>query len=374
VSIAETVSRGRRIKLRFTPEAFRNRLLLWICVQHIPFSVVENAEFRDLLTYSQPTLHSDFRGDNDTFPHSHTTIGVWILELFALCRIVLISYIQQSKSSMHISFDLWSSPQKYSFLGVIGHFIDHNWKNVTILLGLKRLYGPHTGANMASLLIEVIKTYDISKRLGYCMIDNASDNDTALDTVEDYMQSLHIPWEANEHRLRCFGHIVNLIVGAFLSNKPVKQVRQSKPVRRKGKSVLPIYKADKVKWVRPVDAVTYIHIIVHFAMLTGQRIEEFESYTVSTGDEDLHLIKDQETRWFSVYYSLVRALILRNSIDLFVFNHRHALPTVKNLSHCQMVTDDWNYIKEVVDFMAPFEQLIKVLEHRDENGKITSIH
>ncbi len=34
-----------------------------------------------------------------------------------------------------------------------------------------------------------------------------------------------------------------------------------------------------------------------------------------------------------------------------------------------MTAEDWNYIKEVVEFMVPFEQPTKVLENKDENGQ-----
>lgn len=221
---------------------------------------------------------------------------------------------------------------------------------------------------MASLLIEVLQTYKLAPRLGFCMMDNASDNDTALDTIEAYMHKLKLPWVADQHRLRCFGHVVNLIVTAFLSNRPLKANRAKPKAPRRPKGYPPIEKVDKVKWTRPVDAVTLVHIICYFIMASDQRIQEFQSYAGASNDEELLPIKDQETRWFSVFYSLVRALLLRNSIDLFVLNHRTSQPDVKDLSAAQITNEDWNYIKEVVAFMVPFEKLTKLLEHKDENG------
>ena len=71
-----------------SPEVFRQKLLRMIAVLHLPFSVVESDEFRDLMLYSSPAL----RG-NDTLPKSGTTIKTWMLELFLLSQAILITLL-----------------------------------------------------------------------------------------------------------------------------------------------------------------------------------------------------------------------------------------------------------------------------------------
>jgi len=65
-------------------------------------------------------------------------------------------------------------------LGIIGHFVDHEWRARTILLSMRPLYGSHAGINMAQLVIDVIKCYSLARILGYYVIDNVGDNNTTL--------------------------------------------------------------------------------------------------------------------------------------------------------------------------------------------------
>jgi hypothetical protein len=37
----------------------------------------------------------------------------------------LISMLQSCGTSVYLSFDLWTSPNKYAFLGVVCYFIDY---------------------------------------------------------------------------------------------------------------------------------------------------------------------------------------------------------------------------------------------------------
>jgi hypothetical protein len=76
-------------------------------------------------------------------------------------------------------------------LGIVGHFIDCNFKARTVLLGLKRLLDPHSGENMAQLLIEAIKAYKLAKVLGFCVLDSAEDNDTSFRVVESVTASVN---------------------------------------------------------------------------------------------------------------------------------------------------------------------------------------
>ena len=84
---------------------------------------------------------------------------------------------------------------------------------------MKRLLGPHTRENMSSLVKEVLGTYKLGPRLGYCILDNAGDNDTCLRAIEEHLHIQGIIWDADAHRLRCFGHIINLVASAFIENK-----------------------------------------------------------------------------------------------------------------------------------------------------------
>jgi hypothetical protein len=72
------------------------------------------------------------------------------------------------------------------------YFIDRSFKTRTIVLGIKRLYSPYSRENIAPLLIEILKTYNLGTRLGFCVLDNTSDNNIILRSVEVYLRFISI--------------------------------------------------------------------------------------------------------------------------------------------------------------------------------------
>jgi hypothetical protein len=139
-------------------------------------------------------------------------------------------------AQIYLSFDLWTSPNNFSILGIVCHFINAEFKACTLLLGMKRLFRPHSGENLAQLVIKSVQTYNLANRLGFCVMDNAGDNNTALVTIQNYLYNLpqSVNWSGSYHRLRCFGHVVSLVANAFTANKPLNtaKVRVPKGLRK----------------------------------------------------------------------------------------------------------------------------------------------
>jgi hypothetical protein len=346
-------------KAQFSAEVFRWKLLRCIAVLHLPYSIVEHDEFRDLLLYCSPHLRRD-----NTLPKSGKSIKVWMIELFLLQQAFLVALLQASRAMVHISFDLWTSPNHYCMLGVVCHFIDKNWVNRTVLLALKPLKGKHCGVNIGNILIEVLKAYSLFEFLGFCVTDNAGDNDTSMLSVQAYLATLSITWVAEHHRLRCLGHIINLIATAFTANESLK-IRAG--ARQRRVSGAPRVKKPKVE--RPVDCITKLHEIIKYIMAPGQRQDEFLSGSAELHIELLRPVRDQDTRWFSIYLMLARAIKLKDSIDLFVSRHLvPKYPGEKTLAEWVMSPDDWLYCNDVIAFMKPMYLLLKSLEGKNENG------
>jgi hypothetical protein len=120
--------------------------------------------------------------------------------------------LARSRSKITVSFDAWSSPNYALLLGVVGYWIDSKRKLRTGLLGLKVLDG-HYGADMADVLLKLIRTYNIEDKIGAFQTDNASNNDTALAVLAANITGA---FDTKQLRLRCFGHIINLVVKALL--------------------------------------------------------------------------------------------------------------------------------------------------------------
>ena len=77
--------------------------------------------------------------------------------------------------------------------------------------------GPHTGKNQATYFWTTIQQYGIEGKISKFNIDNTRNNDTLLQENAQIMQFHNIlPIPPVYDCLRCFGHIINLVVKGFL--------------------------------------------------------------------------------------------------------------------------------------------------------------
>lgn len=60
-----------------------------------------------------------------------------------------------AKSRIHISADLWTSPNNYALLGIVAHWCDINDTLQAALIALPKLYGAHTGANIGKAILGI---------------------------------------------------------------------------------------------------------------------------------------------------------------------------------------------------------------------------
>ena len=67
-----------------------------------------------------------------------------------------------------------------AYLKVVGHFMGVNNNVKTVLLGIRRITGSHTGESLARHLIKLIDDYRIKDNLGYFMLNNADNMDTIV--------------------------------------------------------------------------------------------------------------------------------------------------------------------------------------------------
>ena len=89
-------------------------------------------------------------------------------------------------------------------------------KSCHVLLRLKRLHGAHSGENQSQVIIALLQEYQLTKKVGYFTLDNVSNNNVALASLVEKLKELGIIFNPVEHQLCCIGHVINLVVKAFL--------------------------------------------------------------------------------------------------------------------------------------------------------------
>jgi hypothetical protein len=185
--------------------AFRRALIHWIILAHIALSCVEQEAFRALIGLLNPViLQYLFRAGN--------SIRKLIMEDFQQRRERVKEDLRAARSRIHISFDLWTSPNSMAMNGVIAHYLTKDLIARSLLIGLRRVEGTHSGENIAITVIQVLKDFEIEQKIGYFVTDNADNNNTC---VAEICKQIGLS-RPKTRRLRCFGHIINLAAKAFL--------------------------------------------------------------------------------------------------------------------------------------------------------------
>ena len=168
---------------------------------HLPLRLVECPEFRDLLNY--------INNDIDTWlPTSHTTITHWVLRQFNSMKEQMKSRLHSARTDIHISCDLWTSPNCLPILGFVGHYISEDGRLESPTLALVEVEEEHSGENLARYLQEFVEDWVIGSKLGYIQMDNAKNNDTMMREFEDrkYRNTL-LPNSTNFYSgIRCLGY------------------------------------------------------------------------------------------------------------------------------------------------------------------------
>jgi hypothetical protein len=81
------------------------------------------------------------------------------------------------------------------------------------VLGLRDTLGSHTGTNMADHLFATMRDFSI-KDVDYFIADNTTNNDKALEVLTSFRPQYY--YNKIKQRLRCTGHIYNLVCKAIL--------------------------------------------------------------------------------------------------------------------------------------------------------------
>lgn len=335
-------------------EAFRRSLMRWIVKQHIPFLAIEDDDFRAILV----ELNQSVAG----YLVSADTIRNWVRNDFHFATVLVKGYLASALSRIHISFDLWTSPNGLAICGVCAHFVGPDNRNRSLLIGMKRMQFSHDGESIAGVAVPVLQEYEIlGEKIGVFVADNAVSNDTAIAEILRVLRPDVV--NVNSRRGRCLAHIINLAAQVFIFGRDmsafedaVGAVDESTPLDSAA------MKKAQDAW-RKKDPVGKLHNIVVAIRASPQRREEFKACTVGNPDiDDLLPHLDNSTRWNSTYDSITLAIRLKPRIQLFCVNHERYVPK-DTLSAA-----DWERLEGLEAALLPFKLATKKVEGLAQNG------
>lgn len=159
----------------FDPRIFEELLIDWIAVNSISFKSCESIQFKALLTY--------LNKDSNAVLGTRNTLRAWTIQQYETRQKSLITELSLVTQKIHLSIDLWTG-QGVAYIGIIGHYFDQFNQLKAPVLKFSEIQGAHTGENQAEHVLLCINQYDLASKLGYFMLDNATNNDTLMQHIQ----------------------------------------------------------------------------------------------------------------------------------------------------------------------------------------------
>ncbi|KAG0157964.1 hypothetical protein PDIDSM_5476 [Penicillium digitatum] len=233
-------------------------------------------------------------------------------------------------AKISIALDCWTSPFGQAFMAITGYFIDINWSYREVLLGFKPLEGTHPGANLSSVLLEILADHNIQ--------DRALSSD------------IHVI------RILCLAHVIQLSLNQLLDR--LKAVPQNDTTETKWSDRQSILaKANAQSENRSIShTLNKVRYLAVYIRASPQRREAFVSLQPS--EQALMPLQDVKTRWNSTFLMLRRAKRLRDFLGTFCTDY--------NCEEMALDNDEWRQINYLLCLTKPFyEYTLALSKTRD---------
>lgn len=188
-------------------------LVRWVVQTRQPFTTVEHSSFKaifDAVAVELPLRCADTLRDR-------------VKNEFEDYRQGLRRELAQTCDSIAIALDTWTSEHQLSIIAVIGHWITPSFERREALLDFVELPGPHSGENMAAVVLAMLHELNIAPKLLTITGDNAGNNGTMCDTLYAELSKVYddedgdfrlrplMRFHGRASFIRCLTHIINLI-------------------------------------------------------------------------------------------------------------------------------------------------------------------
>jgi hypothetical protein len=331
----------------------------WAVIDDVSLGKTTSNALKQLLIYRNPIIEG-------ALPQSYSTTRSWIMQGFKQAKAAVRRSMATSKSRITLSFDGWKSGNELDLLGVVAHYIDEQYQVKNVLLALRNTYGSHKGVEIHHHLLAVCREFKIGNRLAFFMADNASNNDLALQLLQN---DLNI--DPHTDRLRCAGHIINLVCKAILFGTDIDCIDEvlfstiseehttieDAVVSQFERELRSRDELSVIKAWRKKGPVGKLHNLIVHIRATPLRREFFkQKQKEATADcKRLYsVVLNGGIRWNSTFDMIDRAIKLRDAIELYqlYFKDDEDEPTAADL----LTSSDWLELIDLHSLLKPLKQ------------------
>ncbi|KAL1936981.1 hypothetical protein VTO73DRAFT_2438 [Trametes versicolor] len=193
----------------------RVEIVKWVTQSMRPHIIVKDPGFQTLMKTGRPGY----------WIPSASTVARDIRVIYTKCREKVARLLQEYEGELSFATDAWSSPNHHAFIAVTVHFV-LNDEPVSMLLDLLEVAESHSGARLAEAFMHVLQDFGVEEKMLGLACDNVSANDVMTEVLGERVPS----FEGSLGRVRCFAHVINLVVKTLLRQFDVPKAKSSKEV------------------------------------------------------------------------------------------------------------------------------------------------
>jgi hypothetical protein len=331
----------KALKEAVHPKVAKEALIKLIISENLPFRIVESPHLFAFARALNPLIDQEILT-------SHSSVMNHISLLYQSYKESVTKMLQSAISSIHLSLDIWTSPNKILLLGICVHFVDFESNLRRLLIGLPQVFN-HSADEMLRTLLPYLKGNKILKDVGYIISDNHTANDKLCRLLSLYLQDKEeVDWDYTQHRLRCIGHVINLAVQEFLFGNLSDEVSDSDDNSSNAEAATreeAMKPRSKEGW-RRMGALGKLHNIVVY-IRGGASTSKHQEFKDLAGRQ---VPLDNDTRWNSWYRMISVAIKLESTVDTFTKQHW------TDLQADYLTPDDWAEIREIKRFLEVFHR------------------
>ncbi|KAG6979019.1 hypothetical protein FocnCong_v010959 [Fusarium oxysporum f. sp. conglutinans] len=362
----------------FNPQAYQELLISILTRRRVSISAIEWDEFKQLALACNPYV-------KDSFITLRRTMVRYIASNYDFYSSEIKDSLTTASSPIHISTDLWASPHRHFLLTVCAQWVDKDYKLRKALLSLPECAESHSGEAQAQAVIDTLEKYGIQSKLGWHTGDNATSNDTCLESIQRKLMSRHkikiqrkrtsllaSPKEAlvaalesasgvtGEGLLSQFSEVLASHRKKAAAERNTGKRKHGEPARkhkRKGSTAsnTSVISADDFSGVENVPALRKFHGLA--VWLSSSSLHQ-NVWDKAVG---LRSGMDNRTRWSSWCQVIDRAIRKKDKIQPFMSDHEAAI------GNSRLLVGDWELLGKVHTFLQPFASATLYAEGDDSS-------
>ncbi|KAJ5215577.1 uncharacterized protein N7498_002009 [Penicillium cinerascens] len=324
----------------FTLKEFDESVISLITELRLPFQFVEHPRFHKLVQLASLA------------PSPPRILSAYLVRQKVQAKVIerqkSLLQMLPSGAKLSIALDCWTSPFRQAFMAITGYFIDIDWHYREILLGFEPLHGSHKGSDLSVVLLDLLRKHQIEDRVLTMTTDNASNNTTLHDSINEALDTLALPDGTPIVRIPCMAHVIQLSLNELLGKM----------------EAIPKNDREEIEWTETEarseaqrenkDIVLTLNKVRRLAVWVNRSPQRREQFLeLQPKEPRLVLMQDVKTRWNSTFLMLQRAKKLQTICDKYC--------TECGLSDLVLTHNEWKQIDYLLSITQPFFNFTSVL-------------